>query len=189
MPVWNNRRPKLGVAPVLLLIVGLASTACASARSSAPTPQSVSELSVDDAAVRQWHFLFTRVSGVEWMTCLYGQADRQGVRISRSELADIATTGYTEVTGNCRARPGDRLIGLAHSHPRRVDGSPSCMPSATDKRFLGDPWQIVLVVCDTNETSVQVGYNVHGHNTVVTSLAVKGMNPPVILTDDKREQQ
>jgi len=178
----------VGVAPALLF-VALAATACASARPSAPLTQSATGLSVDDAAVRQWHFLFTRVNGVEWMTCLYGEADRKGVHISRSELADIATTGYSEVTGNCRARPGDRLIGLAHSHPRRVDGSPSCLPSNTDMRFLGDPWQIVLVVCETNESSVQVGYRVHGRNTVVTSLAVNGVNPPVVLTDYGREQQ
>jgi proteasome lid subunit RPN8/RPN11 len=187
MPVWKIRRPKLGVAPALLL-VALASTACASARPATPREQSAAGLSVDDAAVRQWHFLFTRVSSVEWMTCLYGEADRQGVRISRSELADIATTGYSEVTGNCRTRPGDRLIGLAHSHPRRVDGSPSCLPSDTDMRFLGDPWQIVMVVCDTNDSSVQIGYRVHGRNIVVTSLAVNNVKPPVILTDNGREE-
>jgi proteasome lid subunit RPN8/RPN11 len=188
MLVWKIRRPRLGVAPALLF-VALALSACASARAVTPSTQSAAGLSVDDAAVRQWHFLFTRVNGVEWMTCLYGEADRHGVRISRSELADIATTGYSEVTGNCRTRPGDRLIGLAHSHPRRVDGSPSCLPSDTDMRFLGDPWQIVLVVCETSDASVRVGYRVHGRNTVVASLGVNGVKPPVVLTDYGRDQQ
>ena len=180
MPVWKKRRPTRGVAPVLLFLV-LLTSACASARPPVRSAQSATGLSVDDVALRQWHFLFTRVSGVEWMTCLYGQVDRNGVHVSRSELADIASTGYAQVAGHCRPGDQDELIGLAHSHPPRIDGTPSCLPSSVDSQNLGRPWQLVLVVCATTERSVRVGYRMPGRLAVVTSLAVPEVQQPVVL--------
>ena len=181
MPVWKNRRPTLGVAPVIILLMAILSAACASSRAPVRPVQSADGLSVDDAAVRQWHFLFTRVSGVEWMTCLYGDAGKQGVRVVRSELADIASSGYAQVAGVCRPGSTDRLIGLAHSHPPRIDGTPSCLPSDVDSRSLGSLWQIVLVVCDTSDGTVTVGYRMPDRPAVVTSLAVPAVQPPVAL--------
>lgn len=176
MPVRNT-------PAVLSLCVLLLLGACAPKRAPVRSVQAVAGLSIDDAALRQWSFLYRQISGVEWMACLYGREDARGIHIERSELADVREANYAAVSGTCSERPGARLVGLAHSHPPLPDGRPSCLPSGMDMRDLGRPWRIVVVVCNTAEDRVTVGYRAEGRHPVIKTLDVRSALPPLVLGD------
>lgn len=185
MPVRTARSPA-GFARLALLLLSIAGQACAPARAPLPGTQNVAGLTIDNAALRQWRFLYSRVSGVEWMTCLYGRVESTSIHVERSELADVVRASYAGVMGSCGVRPGTELIGLAHSHPPLPDGRPSCRPSDVDAGNLGRPWRIVIVVCATEGDAVTVGYRAAGRNTVVRTFTAPDNMPPLVLGDGAR---
>lgn len=184
MPVRMNARLRAHSLLVLLLALVLA-PACVGRAQPVQRSQAIPGLRVDDRALRQWHYLYSSVREVEWLTCLYGTVRGTDVHVARSELADIATTGYAEVSGRCHPDTEFALIGVAHSHPPLPDGAPSCLPSPTDERALGSAWHIIVVVCDTQPGAVRVGYRTHGRNPVITSLAVRETLPPLVLGNEE----
>ena len=117
------------------------------------------------------------------MACLYGEVAESSIHVQRSELADVIAASYAGVRGTCAERPGSTLIGLAHSHPPLPDGRPSCFPSGVDTQDLGRPWQIIIVVCDTDADAVTVGYRARGRHTVVRTFTTPEAMPPLVLGD------
>lgn len=180
----GTQLPRL--ASLALFLLPLLGWACSPPRAALRGTQNVAGLTIDNAAIRQWRFLYSRIADVEWMTCLYGRVEATSIHVERSELADVVRASYAGVMGSCGERPGTELIGLAHSHPPLPDGRPSCHPSGVDTEDLGRPWRIIIVVCDTEGEGVTVGYRAHGRNTVVRTFTAPDRLPPLVLGDGPR---
>lgn len=179
MPV-RTRQPRLALCLAVAALLGSVA-ACGPVRAPVRGVQAVPGLTIDNAALRQWRFLYSSVVGVEWLACLYGEVRATDIHVQRSELADVHQASYSGVAGTCGERPGTQLIGLAHSHPPLPDGRPSCLPSGVDTQDLGRTWQIIIVVCGTDADAVTVGYRAHGRNPVVKTLTAPEVLPPLVL--------
>lgn len=182
MKVRTAHRAARSVPLVVLALVLVAG--CAPSRTPVRGVQAVAGLTIDNAAIRQWRFLYTRVAEVEWLTCLYGRVESSGVHVERSELADVTSASYAGVTGTCGERAGTQLIGLAHSHPPLPDGRPSCIPSGVDTQDLGRVWQVIVVVCGTDADAVTVGYRTEGRHPVVRTFTVPQVMPRLVLGEE-----